>query len=158
MTNDNRTEALEWAMESKNDGTLAITHALLYVGDVLADIQVELTSRRDEDTGPVSDSESKLARLLQKASPFAEESKPDVENTNGSDHPLIMPNGRVYKPAHDPRLWQMDEVSGDWISPAGRRFAPKSKQVLGVIRRLEQMRKAGTLYTTPIRYPEPQSN
>jgi hypothetical protein len=155
---DNRTEALEWAEESSDDKTLALTHALLYVGDVLADIHLELASRRDEHAEPGPDPESKLAKLLQKASPFTDKPEAEVgEESNGSAHSLIMPNGRVYKPAHDPRLWKMDQTTGDWISPGGRRFGPKSKQVLGVIRRLEQMRRAGTLYTKPIQYPEPQS-
>lgn len=147
--NDNRTEALGWAETSNDPSTMAITHALLYVGDALSDVVLELGKGETREAAP------KLTALLNQATPFVETDHEPVA-TEDKPGPVIMRNGREYTPAYDPRLWKMDGVTGEWISPKGRRFGPQTRQVLGVIRRIEEMRRAGTLYTKPIEYPEPQ--
>lgn len=147
-TNENRTEARDWAEASDDSRTLAVTHGLLYVGDMVAELTQAV---RDQGTITVTPPPSpKLQALLSKPTPLTT-SAPSVQaESDGEPGPVVMPNGRPYKPAHDPRHWKMDPTSGQWISPAGRSFSPTSRQVLGVIARLESMRRAGTLYTKPL--------
>lgn len=124
---DNRTEALEWAEESSDDKTLAVTHALLYVGDVLADIHLELAARREGST-PVPPS-PKLQALLKKPSPF----RPEAEQSeNGAQASTVDGESRRFMPRHDPADWTK-LPDGRWESPTGRKYQPWTRQAFGVI-------------------------
>lgn len=128
---DNRTEALEWAMESKSDTTLAVVHALLYVGDVLADINLELAAQRE--ARPALEPESKLAKLLKQPSPLAGE-----QPVNGHGNSESGPDdgkgeyGARFKPRHDPADWTK-LPDGRWQSPTGRRYQAWTRQAFGVV-------------------------
>lgn len=128
---DHRAEALEATAAAETFDATAITHAILHLADAVAEAAAVVRA-----AGPT------LGAMLNEAAPLQAEEKTG---------PVILPNGRTYRPAHDPRHWRPNPKNGMWISPAGREFKPDSAQVLGVIQRLENMRKKGTLYTTPIR-------
>lgn len=135
---DHRAEALDAAKAAETFDATALTHAVIHLADKVAEIVAAISRsvvRATEGT-------PKLQALLDDDSPLQSGEDPT---------PVILPNGRVYRPAHDPRHWAINPENGMWVSPAGREFKPNSAQVLGVIRRLENMRKNGTLYTTPLR-------
>lgn len=151
---DYRAQALEAAEVTEDYQTIATVYAMTYVGDqvkalvdALPTLAMLHTALTDDESEPAhSNGESpqslpRLARTLQADPPFAD--KRQTATVAGGT--------RQYTPAHDPRHWRPDPKSGKWISPAGRHFDADSRQVRGVLFKLDKMRRDGTLYTTPLR-------
>lgn len=113
-------QALEYAEAGEPFDALAVTHACLHVAEMLASLTAAVQALKPQES-------PRLAATLAAESPFADEA-PATDR-------VVMPNGRPYRPAHDPYAWKIDEKTGKWISPAGRMFDPRSSVVLGVIRR-----------------------
>lgn len=119
--NDTRTEAMEWAETSEDSRTLAITTALLYVGDMLADVCLEMaTGTQEKNEVP-----PKLAALLAKPAPLAQEAAAAESKVNGRRYDSKGPR-------HNPADWKK-LPDGRWQSPTGRAYQPYTRIAFGVI-------------------------
>lgn len=158
-----RNDAIDHAELTEDDKTIAVVYALTHLADQLTQLIDQLPTldmlhtalpECEAEPGPsgstTKDLLPRLTRTLQAESPFTEEPSPEI--------PTVAGGVRQYRPAHDPRSWTMDPETGYWISPAGRRFSPTSRQVRNVIYKLENMRRKGTLYSTPIHKLEDENS
>ena len=94
---------------------------------------------------------TKLTALLSRPAPFQPEqagdaSGPSVETDEivedeeapESENGYYLPNGRPYRPATNPEDWRLDAKTGEYVSPAGRRYNPRAHHVQGMLRKLER--------------------
>lgn len=141
MSNDHKATAIEWAEVSEDPKTLAITHALLYLGEQLADQTVELSAIIDSLPPPRLEDDkrevvrSKLAATLSAPSPFQDEAESEPESVVNGHVPAKAETITVKRfPArHDPADWTK-LPDGRWESPTGRKYAAYSRQAIGVAR------------------------
>lgn len=154
MMNDlNRTTALELAEDAARADHFdseAIVHALVYVGDAIerqTAMLAGLGQNPEERDTPL------LRKTLTAPSPFQPEQPGDdpgaaVEDgdAESSVNGVVMPNERPYRPATNPEDWRMEPGTGLFVSPAGRRFDPRSMQAQNVMRKLAKKNLALKMY------------
>lgn len=139
----------------------AIVHALLYVGDAIERQNAILLAAdraerlpNESANGEARTDLPKLLRTLSAESPVGEPEPHGVDEESEleeGDLPEVvnLPDGyvlRAIKPATNPEDWRLDPSDGYFISPAGRRFNPRSKQALGVMGRLQRRGLALKIY------------
>lgn len=156
MNDLNRTTALELAEDASRADHFdseAIVHALVYVGDAIERQTAMLAGLAQNPADPEERDTPLLHKTLTAPSPFRPEKAGDEpgDAVEGDDPELVtngvvMPNGRPYRPATNPEDWRLEPGTGLFVSPAGRRFDPRSMQAQNVMRKLAKKNLALKMY------------